>query len=209
MARVLASCPVQREENGSIEKMIRTPRRRRLVVMGLDNPIHIVFIVMILLLVFGAKRLPEIGRSLGSGMREFKDSVSGNQPDQQQSTLTPAAQQPQAPSHSPPRCRRPWLRHRTPAQAAPRLRSSHSLSTRLKHRGGTPAHRSRRCAGHASTCVTRFSRVCSIGPGLHRFEGGAWDLLDLFQVCVVPAGIGRAGDVPGRAVVGDDQAVAL
>jgi sec-independent protein translocase protein TatA len=67
------------------------------VVMGLDNPIHIVFLVVILLLVFGAKRLPEIGRSLGGGMREFKDSVSGNHPDQQQSTLTPAAQQPQAP----------------------------------------------------------------------------------------------------------------
>jgi sec-independent protein translocase protein TatA len=78
--------------------MIRAPpRRRRLVVMGLDNPIHIVFIVVILLLVFGAKRLPEIGRSLGSGMREFKDSVSGNQASsaQQQQTLTPTAQQPQ------------------------------------------------------------------------------------------------------------------
>jgi sec-independent protein translocase protein TatA len=77
------------------------PRRRRLVVMGLDNPTHIAFIVVILLLVFGAKRLPEIGRSLGSGMREFKDSVSGNQPDQQQSTLTAAAAAPQAPVAQP------------------------------------------------------------------------------------------------------------
>ena len=50
------------------------------MVMGLDNPIHIVFLVVILLLVFGAKRLPEIGRSLGGGMREFKDSVSGESP---------------------------------------------------------------------------------------------------------------------------------
>ena len=45
--------------------------------MGLDNPLHIAFLVVILLLVFGARRLPEIGRSLGSGMREFKDSISG------------------------------------------------------------------------------------------------------------------------------------
>ncbi|HEX4467427.1 MAG TPA: twin-arginine translocase TatA/TatE family subunit [Solirubrobacteraceae bacterium] len=45
--------------------------------MGLDNPLHIAFLVVILLLVFGAKRLPEIGKSLGSGMREFKDSVTG------------------------------------------------------------------------------------------------------------------------------------
>ena len=45
--------------------------------MGLDNPLHIIFIVVILLLLFGAKRLPEIGRSLGTGMREFKQSVTG------------------------------------------------------------------------------------------------------------------------------------
>jgi sec-independent protein translocase protein TatA len=45
--------------------------------MGLDNPIHIAFLLILLLLVFGAKRLPEIGRSLGSGMRGFKDSLSG------------------------------------------------------------------------------------------------------------------------------------
>jgi sec-independent protein translocase protein TatA len=69
--------------------------------MGLDNPTHIAFIVVILLLVFGAKRLPEIGRSLGSGMREFKDSISGGgdrpEASQQQPALTPAAQQPQTP----------------------------------------------------------------------------------------------------------------
>jgi sec-independent protein translocase protein TatA len=45
--------------------------------MGLSNPIHIAFILVLLLLVFGAKRLPEMGRSLGSGMRGFKDSISG------------------------------------------------------------------------------------------------------------------------------------
>jgi sec-independent protein translocase protein TatA len=45
--------------------------------MGLDNPLHIAFIVVIVLLVFGARRLPEIGRSLGSGMREFKQAITG------------------------------------------------------------------------------------------------------------------------------------
>jgi sec-independent protein translocase protein TatA len=34
-------------------------------------------IILILLLVFGPKKLPEMGRSLGRGMREFKDSISG------------------------------------------------------------------------------------------------------------------------------------
>ena len=45
--------------------------------MGLDNPLHIAFLLVILLLVFGAKRLPELGRSLGTGMRGFKESISG------------------------------------------------------------------------------------------------------------------------------------
>jgi sec-independent protein translocase protein TatA len=64
--------------------------------MGLDNPLHIAFLVVILLLVFGAKRLPEIGRSLGSGMREFKDSISG----ESKPAITPTTAQPpqQAPA---------------------------------------------------------------------------------------------------------------
>jgi sec-independent protein translocase protein TatA len=37
-----------------------------------------VVLVLVLLLVFGPKRLPEMGRSLGRGMREFKDSLTGN-----------------------------------------------------------------------------------------------------------------------------------
>lgn len=45
--------------------------------MGLDNPIHIAFLLILLLLVFGAKRLPEMGKSLGHGMRGFKDALSG------------------------------------------------------------------------------------------------------------------------------------
>ena len=37
-------------------------------------------VLLIALLLFGAKRLPEIGRSLGTGMREFKDSIAGHDP---------------------------------------------------------------------------------------------------------------------------------
>jgi sec-independent protein translocase protein TatA len=43
---------------------------------GWTSPTHIVLLLLIALLLFGAKRLPEIGRSLGSGMREFKDSLN-------------------------------------------------------------------------------------------------------------------------------------
>ena len=45
---------------------------------GWTSPTHIVLLLLIALLLFGARRLPEIGRSLGMGMREFKDSVTGS-----------------------------------------------------------------------------------------------------------------------------------
>jgi sec-independent protein translocase protein TatA len=48
--------------------------------MGLENPLHIALLLMVLLLVFGAKRLPEMGRGLGDGLRSFKDAVSGTAP---------------------------------------------------------------------------------------------------------------------------------
>jgi sec-independent protein translocase protein TatA len=44
--------------------------------LGLDNPIHLLFLGVLLLLVFGAKRLPEMGHSLGAGLRGFKDSLT-------------------------------------------------------------------------------------------------------------------------------------
>ncbi len=45
--------------------------------MGLDNPLHIAIILVVVLLLFGARRLPEMGRSLGRGMREFKEEITG------------------------------------------------------------------------------------------------------------------------------------
>jgi sec-independent protein translocase protein TatA len=48
--------------------------------VGYFQPWHIVLFLLIALLLFGGKRLPEIGRSLGHGMREFKDAVTGNTP---------------------------------------------------------------------------------------------------------------------------------
>jgi len=45
--------------------------------VGLDNPLHIALVLVVVLLLFGAKRLPEMGRSLGEGLRGFKDSMQG------------------------------------------------------------------------------------------------------------------------------------
>jgi sec-independent protein translocase protein TatA len=45
--------------------------------MGLENPLHLLMLALIAMLVFGARRLPEVGRSLGEGMRGFRDSLHG------------------------------------------------------------------------------------------------------------------------------------
>ena len=55
--------------------------------MGPIGTQEILILLLIALLVFGARRLPEIGRSLGRGMREFKDSVTGK--DQEHAELPP------------------------------------------------------------------------------------------------------------------------
>ena len=58
--------------------------------IGLDNPVHIAFLLVLLLLVFGAKRLPEMGKSLGSGLRGFKESLSGESTETQTESTPPA-----------------------------------------------------------------------------------------------------------------------
>ena len=45
------------------------------------GPGELIIVLVIALLVLGPKRLPEVGKSLGRGMREFKDSISGNSAD--------------------------------------------------------------------------------------------------------------------------------
>lgn len=45
---------------------------------GLTQPWHIILILLIALMLFGGRKLPEIGRSLGTGLREFKDSITGH-----------------------------------------------------------------------------------------------------------------------------------
>jgi TatA/E family protein of Tat protein translocase len=50
---------------------------------------ELVILMVVLLLVFGAKRLPEMGRSIGHGMREFKDAVTGKEDEPVKTELTP------------------------------------------------------------------------------------------------------------------------
>ena len=59
---------------------------------------QIAIVLVIALIVFGPKRLPELGRSLGTGMREFKDSITGKHDEDEraaQAKLEVEASQPQ------------------------------------------------------------------------------------------------------------------
>jgi sec-independent protein translocase protein TatA len=66
------------------------------------GPLEIVIVLVIVLIIFGPKRLPDLGRSLGRGMREFKDSVTGKDKDElpegtadkpEPTTVAPAGEQ--------------------------------------------------------------------------------------------------------------------
>jgi sec-independent protein translocase protein TatA len=46
------------------------------------GPMELIVVLIVALLIFGPKKLPELGKSLGSGMRSFKDSVSGQERDE-------------------------------------------------------------------------------------------------------------------------------
>lgn len=62
---------------------------------------QIAIVLVIALLVFGPKRLPELGKSLGAGMREFKDSITGKEDEEERTErakLEVSAAQPQPPA---------------------------------------------------------------------------------------------------------------
>jgi sec-independent protein translocase protein TatA len=61
--------------------------------LGNVGPLEIIVVLIIALIVFGPKRLPELGRSLGKGIREFRGSVSGDSDDDEQ----PPRQEPPVP----------------------------------------------------------------------------------------------------------------
>jgi sec-independent protein translocase protein TatA len=56
---------------------------------GLTQPSHIILILLVALMLFGGRKLPEIGRSLGTGMREFKDSITGHASEPSQQLAAP------------------------------------------------------------------------------------------------------------------------
>lgn len=94
--------------------------------MGIDNPVHLLFIAIVALIVLGPRRLPEVARALGHGLREFREAVSQQadqtitqQPGQQTVTQQTMAQEPvtQQPVASQP-IAQPGATHDAPAPAS-------------------------------------------------------------------------------------------
>ncbi len=71
------------------------------------GPLEIAIVLVIVLLIFGPKRLPGLGKQLGTGMREFKDSISGksddddSRSDPEPAPALAAAPEPEAPEAAP------------------------------------------------------------------------------------------------------------
>jgi sec-independent protein translocase protein TatA len=73
---------------------------------ALLSPTHVALLLLVVLLLFGAKRLPELGKSLGGSMRAFKDSIDGEEsqrtleasPTNERPTAGAAEQGPQVPA---------------------------------------------------------------------------------------------------------------
>ena len=74
---------------------------------GLFAPSHLILLGLIALLVFGPKRLPEIGRSFGHGLRGFKESVSGDGPEADTEVAPVTAETRALPQRSPAQLEQP------------------------------------------------------------------------------------------------------
>ena len=71
--------------------------------LGFLSPVHVAFLLLVVVLLFGAKRLPELGNSLGSGLRGFKESLEGKDAHAQGARVddTSASTRPTAPALEP------------------------------------------------------------------------------------------------------------
>ena len=67
--------------------------------MGIDSPVHLIFIGVVALLVLGPKRLPEMARALGHGLREFREAMNldGEHPIEHAPVVSQPVEDPSAP----------------------------------------------------------------------------------------------------------------
>jgi len=84
--------------------------------MGSFGPLEIILIFLVILLIFGAKRIPEIARGIGKGIREFKDATSEISQELENETQSRQINRPQSPQQGQPQSRQPQSRE--PQQAS-------------------------------------------------------------------------------------------
>mgnify|MGYP006427193789 CR=1 FL=1 len=85
--------------------------------MGSFGPLEIILIFLVVLLIFGAKRIPEIARGLGKGIREFKDATSEISRELDTESQRQQVEQPRAPQHGAPQARQSQQAPPEPARA--------------------------------------------------------------------------------------------
>jgi TatA/E family protein of Tat protein translocase len=84
--------------------------------MGIESPVHLLFIAIVALIVLGPKRLPGLARALGQGIREFRSSLeAGAEP--AEPAAPPADQPPAQPQQAPPPAAPPAQPQQTPPPA--------------------------------------------------------------------------------------------
>jgi sec-independent protein translocase protein TatA len=92
---------------------------------GLFQPMHLLLLLGIALLIFGPKRLPELGKGLGTSIRDFKDAMTGQKPEDKASSqleapkASVAAQPASAPAAAQPATTAPTASQPNTAQSAP------------------------------------------------------------------------------------------
>jgi TatA/E family protein of Tat protein translocase len=89
--------------------------------MGIESPVHLLFIALVALIVLGPKRLPALARALGQGIREFRQSLDIGADTEQQSPppAASAASAPHASSETPAPAPPPDASDATAASPAP------------------------------------------------------------------------------------------
>jgi sec-independent protein translocase protein TatA len=71
------------------------------VIGDILQPTHLIFVLVVALLVLGPKRLPEVGRSLGKGLREFRQTMSGEDHDRVESGMSQTSVESTQPASEP------------------------------------------------------------------------------------------------------------
>jgi sec-independent protein translocase protein TatA len=91
---------------------------RRLLMFSQFGPLEIILVLVIVLVIFGPKRLPGLGKQLGRGMREFRESITGEDKDDDRTPPRPELTKAQADEPVPPTPVSGTPAERTPADVS-------------------------------------------------------------------------------------------